>query len=245
MTVVDDEPRAAPPPATRGRGRRALRTLSSVLIVAGVLLLADAALTVLWQEPLSAVYSRLQQDRLDGQLADLERAQPTPLEKRALAALPDEEARLAFQARALGREASDGQPIGRIRIPRIDLSTVIVEGTGTAALRKGPGHYPDTPLPGAPGTVAVAGHRTTYGAPFRDVDKIRRGDEIVVEMPYGRFVYKTERTRIVAPTDVWVTRRVSYDRIVLTACHPKYSAAQRIVVFGRLQRAGPRASDLI
>ena len=101
----------------------------------------------------------------------------------------------------------------------------------------GPGHYPETPLPGARGTVAIAGHRTTYGAPFRRVDRLERGDPIELRMPYGRFTYRVERTRVVAPTATWVTRRVAYDRLVLTACHPLYSAAGRIVVFARLDSA--------
>jgi sortase A len=230
MTVTEPRPRMNVP----GGGRRFLRALSSVLIVSGLLLLVDAGLTVVWQEPLSALYNRLQQDRLAGQLAELW-DRPTPLEERALAALDDDADRLAFQARALRRRADGGQPIGRIEIPRIDLSAVMVEGTSGGDLRKGPGHYPETPLPGAPGTVAVAGHRTTYGAPFRSVDKLRRGDPIEVTMPYGRFRYEVEKTEIVPPTAVRVIRRVGYDRLVLTACHPLYSAARRIVVFARLR----------
>ena len=114
---------------------------------------------------------------------------------------------------------------------------MIVEGTDGGSLRKGPGHYPETPLPGIRGTVAIAGHRTTYGAPFRDLDKLEVGDTIDVEMPYGHFIYRVEREQIVEPSATWVTRRVGYDRLVLTACHPKYSAAQRIVIFARLKRA--------
>jgi sortase A len=90
--------------------------------------------------------------------------------------------------------------------------------------------------------VAIAGHRTTYGAPFRKIDKVRKGDDITVTMPYGRFTYRVERTRIVAPTAVWVTQRVSYDRLILSACHPLYSAAKRIVVFARLIRSAPRGA---
>jgi sortase A len=116
------------------------------------------------------------------------------------------------------------------------VNKVVVEGTDGSSLRKGPGHYPETPLPGIRGTVAIAGHRTTYGAPFNDLDKLEDDDEIVVEMPYGRFVYEVEREQIVDPTATWVTKRVRHDRLVLTACHPKYSAAQRIVIFARQVR---------
>ena len=114
-----------------------------------------------------------------------------------------------------------------------------MHGTAGGTLRSGPGHYRDTPLPGARGTVAIAGHRSTYGAPFRDVDELERGDRIALRMPYGLFTYRVERTRIVDPTALWVTRRVAYDRLVLTACHPLYSAAERIVVFARLERSAP------
>jgi sortase A len=117
---------------------------------------------------------------------------------------------------------------------------VVVHGTGTGDLRKGPGHYPDTPLPGERGTVAIAGHRTTYGAPFRNVDKLERGDRIELAMPYGQFTYRVERTQIVPPTALWVTDRVRFDRLVLSACHPLYSAAERIIVFARLEGAAPR-----
>jgi sortase A len=230
------------PTATRARGRAALRALSTVLIVSGALLLADAGATLLWQEPLSALYARSQQGGLESRLDRLERQPPTPVEAKALQKLPDPKRRLTFAARSLDRRTQEGDPVGRIAIDRIGLTTVVVEGTGAGDLRKGPGHYPGTPLPGQRGTVAIAGHRTTYGAPFRQIDKLRPRDAIVLAMPYGRFTYRVERTRIVKPTDVWVTQRVSYDRLILSACHPLYSAAQRIVVFARLTRAEARGA---
>jgi sortase A len=231
-------------PAAPRRGRRALRGLSTALIVSGTLLLADAGATLLWQEPVSAVFAHYQQSELGGELDRLEKVKPTPIEQKALKALPDPKRRLAFAARALDRKTDDGDAVGRLKIDRIHLSTVVVEGTDANDLRKGPGHYPATPLPGQRGTVAIAGHRTTYGAPFRRIDKVKPDDEITLTMPYGRFTYKVERTRIVRPTDVWVTQRVSYDRLILSACHPLYSAAKRIVVFARLTRSEPRGSTV-
>ena len=213
--------------------RRALRALSTILIIAGVLLIADAGLTLAWQEPISAIYARLTQNRLDNDLRALDRAQPTALQLRALARLRTEQRRIAFLARALRRRAAPGDALGRIRIKKIGISFVVVQGTDGSSLQKGPGHYPDTPLPGMPGTVAIAGHRTTYLAPFRHVDDLRRGNLIDVQMPYGHFTYSVERTRIVSPSEYSVIRPVGYDRLVLTACHPLYSAAQRIVVFAR------------
>jgi sortase A len=140
---------------------------------------------------------------------------------------------VAFAARALDRKITSGDAIGRIVIPRIGLSKVMVQGTTTDVLPKGPGHYPDTPLPGAPGTVGIAGHRTTYGAPFHDINELRKGDKIELKMPYGTVTYAVEETKIVLPTATWVTDRKSYDRLVLTACHPLYSASHRIAVFAR------------
>jgi sortase A len=223
--------------------RRGLRTFSGVLIVVGTLLLADAAVTLLWQEPVSALYGRWEQGKLGDRLDALERAPLAAVDRRALARL-DQGRRLAFGARSLARQSEPGDPLGRIRMPSIGVSDVFVEGTGTADLRTGPGHYPATQLPGQRGTVAIAGHRTTYGAPFHDLDELERGDKIELVMPYGRFEYRVERTRIVAPTATWVTDRVGRDRLVLSACHPLYSAAQRIVVFAdevRAQARGPAA----
>jgi sortase A len=219
--------------------RRGLRTLSTVLIVAGALLLADAVTTLLWQEPLSALYGHIQQGKLEDKLAQIERAPLAAVDQRAIARL-DQSRRLTFAARALARDSAAGDPLGKIAIPRIGLDAVFVQGTGTSDLRKGPGHYPATPLPGQHGTVAIAGHRTTYLAPFHDVNELRPGDRITLSMPYGRFEYRVERTRIVAPTALWVTDRVGYDRLILSACHPLYSAAQRIVVFAKLERADAR-----
>jgi sortase A len=221
----------------RSRLRRSLRVVSSVLIVAGAVLLADAVATLLWQEPVSAVYAHFRQQALDDRLTEIEQAPLQPAEERALERIPDPRRRLAFRARALERRIDAGDPMGRIVMPAIGVSEVFVQGTGAGDLRAGPGHYPDTPFPGERGTVAIAGHRTTYGAPFRRVDKLERGDRIELRMPYGRFTYVVERTKIVPPTEISVTDRVAFDRLVLSACHPLYSAAQRIIVFARLQEA--------
>ena len=221
-----------------------MRPISSVLLVVGALLLADAVTTLVWQEPLSAGYARLEQGRLDDRLAKLEGTEPTAVDRRVLSRLGSLDRRLAYASRVLSRRTDEGQPLGRIRMPSIGVSSVIVAGTDTSSLRRGPGHYPATPLPGAHGTVAIAGHRTTYGAPFRRLDELSPGDRVEVSMPYGRFVYAVERRRIVPPSATWVTDRVGYDRLVLSACHPLYSAAKRIVVFARLVDTRPRSDRL-
>jgi sortase A len=229
----------------RGLGdsvRRALRALSTVLIVSGAMLIADAGLTLVWQEPISAVYAKLQQRQLAGKLNDLENL--TQLQLKALDRLRSEKRREAFLARVLRRRSQTGDPIGRIKIKRIGINFVIVQGTKADDLRKGPGHYADTPFPGIHGTVAIAGHRTTYLAPFRKLNKVHRGDLIRLVMPYGEYVYKVQRKpEIVDPHAVeYVTGRKSYDRLALTACHPLYSAKQRIVVFAKLLRVKARGA---
>jgi sortase A len=194
--------------------RAVVRFIASVMVVSGVLLIVDAGLTVLWQEPISGLLAGREQGKLE----------------EALAAPPP---------RVLRKQPLPGDAIGRIEIPEIDLEKYVVEGTGTEDLRKGPGHYPDTPMPGQRGTVAIAGHRTTYGAPFRHIDELHRDDRIFVDLPYGRFEYRVERVKIVDDQDLSVLKPVGHDRLLLSACHPLYSAAQRVIVFARLTGRSP------
>jgi sortase A len=194
--------------------RHGLRFVAHVLILSGVLLIADAGATLAWQEPVTAFLTQREQNSL----------------KRALEDPP---------RRVIEKEPLEGDAIGKIEFPTLDKSLYVVEGTDRDTLRKGPGHYPKTPLPGERGTVGIAGHRTTNGAPFRKIDQLKRGDPIVVSMPYGRFVYRVEKTKIVDPSEISVTRKVAYNRLILSACHPLYSAAERIVVFAREARKLP------
>jgi sortase A len=222
--------------------RPLLRALSTVLIVSGVLMLADAFLTLVWQEPVSAVYAKIVQGQLGGDLESLQSRDPTALDLAALSKLATERRRMGFLARRLRADSDEGAAVGRVLIDKIDANFVLVNGTDGNDLRRGPGIYDEVPFPGAAGTSAIAGHRTTYGSPFRHVDRLDRGDRVVVEMPYGRFTYEVEKTRIVKPTEVSVIDRVAFDRLVLSACHPLYSAAQRIVVFARLVGSEARAA---
>src|ERR1700730_13523670 len=139
-----------------------MRGLAVVLLLVGTLALADAVTTLVWQEPLSALYAKLRQDHLSTALRTVERAAPTPLERRTLASFSDQQARITFLARELERHAAVGSAVGRIVIPSIGANFVMVKGTSTAALESGPGIFPETRFPGIPGTTAVAGHRTTY-----------------------------------------------------------------------------------
>jgi sortase A len=157
----------------------------------------------------------------------------------ALGSLRSVRQRISYLARREARQISNGDAIGTISIPKIGASYDVVQGTDTSSLEKGPGHYPETALPGLDQTVAVAGHRTTYLAPFRHIDSLSAGDKIVLTMPYGRFTYAVQFDKIVLPTALWVTKDVGYERLVLSACNPLYSAAQRIIVFARLQDVQP------
>jgi sortase A len=211
------------------------RALGTVLVALGLLALADVAVTLAWQEPVSALRADRAQRRLAGQLSVLEIATPARLA---------DGAHVAAGARAFARSRRDGQALAELRIPRIGLRTIVVRGTTPADLRAGPGLIDGTALPGQRGTTAIAGHRTTYGAPFRHIDALRRGDAVTLRLPYGTFRYAVEGRRIVYPKDVSVLRRVGHDRLVLSACHPLFSAARRIVVLARLVGVGQPASDL-
>jgi sortase A len=236
MAVAPIAPQAPTPDVgAPTRLRRSLRALAAAAVVVGVLAVTDAALTVVWQEPLTSLISRLHQRALDGQLERLEHAGPTRAERRRVAALPDRTARLTFLAASLRHRTKDGQAVGRLRIPAIGTSMVVVKGAQGPDLRKGPGFYDRSPFPGQHGTVAIAGHRTTYLAPFRHLDRLHAGDAITVRMPYATFHYRVQRRRIVSPKALWVLGRRHYDRLILSACHPLFSAAQRIVVFARME----------
>jgi len=207
------------------------------LITAGLVILADVAATLIWKEPLSAVYAQVRQ----GQAADeLDTVSDQFLADPEVAGLASDgdavEQRAERLADLFERRLAAGEPIGRIEIPAIDADYVVIQGTEEADLELGPGHYPDTALPGQGRTVAIAGHRTTYGAPFNQIDKIDVGDPIVLEMPYGRFTYEVASTWIVDPTQTGIVRDVGHDRLVLTSCHPLYSAAQRYAVIADLKR---------
>jgi sortase A len=215
--------------------RRLFHILSIALITAGVVVVADVAVTLAYKEPLSSIYGSIKQAEAESQLDDLEAAYPTHADRRAVARVMNPKRRLGILARRFAATAETGQPIGRIEASAMDgLNAVVVQGTDTASLQRGPGHYPETPFPGQGGTVGIAGHRTTYLAPFRHIDSIEPGDPIVLKMPYGTFEYRVQKTTIVDPSDVGVVKKVGYERLVLSACHPLYSAAQRYIVFARL-----------
>jgi sortase A len=231
------------------RWARVFRVLALALIVMSVIVLAEAGITLLWQEPLSYVYAKPEQNELAGRLDDIEAKYRRADRRRESTQVRRSPLTLSEEAARLARSTNAGEPLGRIRMPAIGLETVMVEDASSASLQKGPAHYAGTPLPGQPGTVGIAGHRTTYQAPFHDIDNLERGDRVVVRMPYGVFRYRIEGSNVVSPDNVQVLKRVDHDRLTMTACHPLYSASERIAVFARLvgehgvEQSG-RAADL-
>jgi sortase A len=231
------------------RMNRILRIVSTALITAGLVIALDVGLTLAWEEPLSNIYATYKQEQAEDELKDLERAFPAASDFAAARGADSLEERVGILADRFdaSEQVSAGNAIGRIEIPAIDLDIVVVEGTDTASLQKGPGHYTrsndaDTrnrgdgsAFPGQGETVGIAGHRTTYKAPFRKTNELEAGDEITLDMPYATFVYEVEKVDIVDPTEISVVENVGYERLVLSACHPLYSAAQRIITFAKLK----------
>ncbi|HET7236603.1 MAG TPA: sortase [Actinomycetota bacterium] len=125
-----------------------------------------------------------------------------------------------------------GRAVAILKIPTIDVDYVVVEGTDTESLKKGPGHYSQTSYPWEEeGAVGIAGHRTTYGAPFWALDELSAGDTIVLETEFGIFEYRVTRSKVIAPSDGSVLRDTRRPTLVLTTCTPRFSAAQRLIVF--------------
>jgi sortase A len=201
--------------------RATLRALGELSITAGLVLLLFCAY-LLWG---TGSYTMEQQVLLQRQL--FEKKEPRLLGKIQL-----------------------GRAVAMLKIPRLgdDYRYAVVEGTDRDRLRMGPGHYPGTAMPGEIGNFVLSGHRTTYAAPFNRIGELRRGDDIVVEAREARYTYRVTRTRIVEPTEVDVMdpvpgqpgREPTKALITLSTCHPEYSAAQRLIVFGKLDRREDR-----
>ena len=207
------------------------RAAAVLLLLAGVLLLAEGVTTLVWREPLGAISAGREQDRLSEALRE---AESEALAAPAGYVARDGRDKSARRVRTYKRGTARGEPLGRIRMPTLGAQFVFVAGVSSGELKKGPGHYPTTALPGERGTVGIAGHRTTYAAPFRNIDELERGDRIVIRMPYGVFRYRVEGRIVVSPKNTRSLRRVRQDRLALTTCHPPFSAAQRMVVTAAL-----------
>ena len=187
---------------TQPWARKALSGLSVLLLVAGVALAGSPLASNLLGDNL--------QDRLGRELTSPELEQ-------------------AYRERQVGV----GDSLTRLKIPRLGVDMVVVEGITPGALRAGAGHYPQTPLPCETGNVAIAGHRTTFGKPFANVDQLDAGDTIELETPIGACLYRVDKEPfIVSPRDISVLDPTEDKALTLTTCHPKGSAAQRLIVTG-------------
>lgn len=227
--------------ASRTVIRRVVRGTGKALISAGVLIL----LFVVYQLWGTGLAHDRDQKALRSQFANQLAAPPTTV-------APSTATPATVPVRLV-----EGEAAAVIDIPKIGLDEVVVEGVGVEELKKGVGHYPDTRLPGEKGNAALAGHRTTYGAPFNRIDELDNGDPIMVTTRAGTFRYEVMEKKIVSPEEVSVLDDTADDRLTLTTCNPKYSAAERLIVIGKLmstpiepavpstEPAPPRARQLI
>lgn len=234
--------------ASASARRRRLRLLGNVLIVVGVLALAWTALVWRWEDPFTAVYTWHEQRQLRSQLADLQAA---PLSAHAagaarLSSAATRAAREAAEKAAIGKaaarlraDASVGQAIGELRVPRLGIDFVVVNGTDDDTLKKGPGRDLRTAMPGQGRLVYIAGHRTTYLAPFSHIERLRPGDRIYLRMPYASFVYRVTSHVIVPADDLAVLRPGHVERLALQACHPRFFATHRYIVWASLVSETP------
>jgi len=230
--------------------RRAGRILGTILLAAGVLALVWVVVVWRWQDPFTAIYTHIQQSRLESayekRAAAFARA--TPLPEPAGSTAADRQAverRLAAAARAYAKTLHAGDPVGRITIGRIGLHMVVVQGTDEESLKKGPGHYLGSGLPGEGRLIYIAGHRTTYLAPFSHINDIRIGDYVRLEVPYGTFTYRVTRHWIVPSTDLAVLRNRGREVLRLQACHPRFFATHRYLVDARLVAVTTRGGTTV
>jgi sortase A len=193
--------------------RRVVAGVGRALITVGVLILLFVAYQ-LWGTGISEARD---QHRLKNQFKTLQQAPPPPATPGV--ALPP---------------TPEGDAVAIIEIPKINVSKAVVQGVGVEDLKKGPGHYPQTPMPGQKGNAAIAGHRTTYGHPFYDVDALKPGDDIFISTREGKFQYKVDHSMNVDPHDVAVLDATPDNLLTLTTCTPRFSAAQRLIVVSRL-----------
>ena len=209
--------------------------LGTFLLVIGIGVLAWAATVYLWKDPFTTAYTAYEQRRLasnlDSDFENLEAGGRSRLRTGQRRSRPETTSR-ARQGGS-GSRARTGTLSRRLRVPRLDLSIVVVNGTSTSDLRRGPGRHEDSFMPGEGELVYVAGHRTTYGAPFSDIDELEPGDTITVELPYGSVEYRVTRHRIVDDNDLSVLESRGREELVLQACHPRFFASQRYLVYAR------------
>jgi sortase A len=218
--------------------RRAIRTVGLLLIVAGLALLAWGVAVWQWEDPFTSAYTAYEQRKLDDHYEEAASAYDPPTSRPV--SLAAQRRDVAAAARTYRRGLERGEALGRLRIPRLDLDMVVVEGTDAESLKKGPGHYPHSFLPGEHRLVYVAGHRTTYGAPFSRIDSLRKGDRVMMELPYATVEYRVTGHRIVAATATEELRPGRTEVLALQACHPRFFASHRWIAYASPVKVTPR-----
>jgi sortase A len=222
--------------------RRLLRISGSLLIVAGLLMVVWAIVVWRWEDPFTRFYTALEQRELESsyeaRLEDYERrAAPIPGAsggmERTTPRVPVTWLRAA--ARQYRLSSSRGDALGHLRIPRLGVDMVFVNGTDSATLKRGPGRWAGRAsyMPGEGHLVYVAGHRTTYSAPFSRIDKLDPGDEVVLELPYATLEYRVTRHEIVRADELRVLRSSGREVLALQACHPRFFASHRYIAYAR------------
>jgi len=219
--------------------RRSLRLLGTLLVVAGALTLVWALAVWQWQDPFTAAYTKWRQHQLTSQYEQRARTYTAPISHASPAA---ERRSVAREARRYRLASKRGQAIGRIRVPRMGVNMILVNGTDHDTLKKGPGRDGRTFMPGENRLVYIAGHRTTYLAPFSHIDALRSGDRVILEVPYATFIYAVTRHRIVKATDLSVLKSPRHELVELQACHPRFFASHRYIAYARLVRVEPRGA---
>ncbi len=219
--------------------RRLFRILGTVMAVAGVGVLIWVLVVWRWQDPFTALYTTWKQHQLS-QSYDKRAASFRAPPPRAGASLVETAGAVRKQARRYRLSSKRGQAIGRIRIPRLHLNMVLVDGTDHDSLTKGPGFDRRTYMPGEGQLIYIAGHRTTYLAPFAHIERVQPGDVVTLEVPYGTFSYRVYMHRIVTADDLAVLRSHGREIVELQACHPRFFASHRYLAYGRLVRIEPR-----
>ena len=219
--------------------RRTLRIAGTLLILAGALTLAWTLVVWQWQDPFTSLYTKWKQHQLTSQYQKRVEAFSAPI---ATTSLADERRSIAREAKRYRASSTRGEAIGRIRIPRMGVNLVLVNGTDHDTLKKGPGRDGRTFMPGENRLIYIAGHRTTYGAPFSHIDRLKSGDRVTIEVPYGTFIYAVTRHRIVKATDLSVLRSPKHEVVELQACHPRFFASHRYIAYARLLRVEPRGA---
>jgi sortase A len=215
--------------------RRLLRTLGTLMILAGICTLGWAVLVWQWQDPFTAVYERYEQGKLQ------DRYEARAGEFRLRPTVKRDAGELRRVAAAYRRELRPGEPLGVLTVGSLGLRKVIVNGTDHDSLARGPGRDLHTYMPGQGQLVYIAGHRTTYGAPFSHIDAIERGDFVTLEVPYATFTYRVTGHVVVPASDVGRLRSRHREELVLQACHPRFFATQRYLVYAKLTRVAPHA----